>query len=213
MINRIQRNYPQCLGLGVLLFASCAWALDDHWYGGRSDGQWQWAQNGATGNSPLSRLGLVRPSAISESQSSVRFYGGYRFNKLFSLEGAHTSMELAPNGCLGNDPLTAQSDGCLGSALSMSAVSQLPIAGGWNMYGRLGIHTWQPGAPTLRWSAIATESSDYGRVFGLGLGYTLSERITFRFESERYTGLFAPGALPNASADALVQSVSLTMHF
>jgi hypothetical protein len=77
----------------------------------------------------------------------------------------------------------------------------------------MGLHAWQPGAPTLRWSTLGHENGDYGQVFGVGLSYVPVETVTLRIESERYTRIFAPGATPDAGSDAQVQSISLSVHF
>ena len=161
----------------------------------------------------LPHLGVARAPDAIEAQSTVRFYGGYQFNELLSVEGAHTSLGLAPEGCFNNNSTAPLQDACLGSMVSMSAMSSVPVGESWKMYGRLGLHSWQPGAPTLKWSTVARDSGDYGRVFGLGLSYAPAENVTLRIESERYTRIFTSGNVADDSADAQVQSISLSVHF
>jgi opacity protein-like surface antigen len=203
------RYFPSLGALALALFAVSAAAGEGRWYGGRSDGQWHWAQGTASAASLLSHLG--RGDGAAESQSTVRFYGGYQFNSLLSVEAAHTSLGLIPEGCFNNSPTAPLQDACLGSAISMSAVSSVPVSDYWKMYGRMGLHTWQPGAPTLKLGSLSHEGGDYGRVLGLGVSYEPANNVTLRMESEVYTGI--SGVSAEASGDAQVQSISLTVHF
>ena len=205
---------PRLLGMLALISTSAmAWADGGRWYGGRSDGQWQLIQANTSNSALLPVLGSSRAGAPSEAQSAVRFYGGYQFNELLSIEGAHTSLGLVPDGCFNNSPTSPLQDACLGSALSMAAVSSVPVTANWKMYGRMGVHTWQPGAPSLKLGALTHDGGEYGRVYGLGISYAPADNVTLRMESERYTRILTPGSTVDGNSDAQVQSVSLSVHF
>lgn len=197
----------------LVLWALPALADNSRWYGGRSDGQWQLVTGNASTLSTLSRLGLSHSTASSEGQSAVRFFGGYQLNDLLSVEGAHTSLGLAPDGCFNNNSTAALQDACLGNAISMSAVSNVPVGDVWKMYGRMGLHAWQPGAPTLKWGTLGHASGEYGHVYGLGLSYTPMQNVTLRMESERYTHITSLDSGAEADGGAQVQSVTLSVHF
>jgi hypothetical protein len=178
----------------------------EHWYGGLESGFWTVTESiGFRGVMPKA-FGLA---AGLETLSASRQYGGYRFSNLLAIEGTQTSFGLKGADC---NPAGSGGPGCLASSWRVSGLATLPFESGVSLYGRFGLHLWQPGAAE---DHPNRNLADLAQMYGLGLHYGVSRSVTLHAEAEYFSesvggvGLrLSPGLF-----DTSVHSIGLTFKF
>lgn len=209
----INRPCLKAIALAALLGAGGVCAQDDPWYSGIRPGWGPGTSSlGFRGTLPgeLS-MGGANPEALSTHMQ----YGGYRLTDSFAIEGAQTSYGLNSSGCNGEAPGGDAYRQCYGAAWSLAGVAILPFNSGLSLYGRLGLHYWQKGAPDDSSLSPRYNTEDVTSVLGVGVSYELSRAVTFHAESERYTDFYSNGTAPGANLglDASVHSIGLSIKF
>ncbi len=209
----INRPCLKAIALAALLGAGGVCAQDDPWYSGIRPG---WGP----GNSSLGFRGslpgeLPMGGTSPETRSAHMQYGGYRLTDSFAIEGAQTSYGLSSSGC-NADAFGSDADrSCYGAAWSLAGVAILPFNSGLSLYGRLGLHYRQKGAPDDNSTTFRHNTEDVSSVLGVGVSYELSRAVTFHAESERYTDFYSNTAGPgsNLGLDTSVHSIGLSIKF
>jgi len=122
-----------------------------------------------------------------DTDTGFRIMAGYQFNNWLALEGGYTDL-----GSLSAAPVLAPA---VEAEFSMSGFNfailpQIPLGSVAFLYGRFGVLLGEAEltarAPFLGLSESEKESGG-SLSYGLGAGFNLGERITLRFEWERYS--------------------------
>jgi OmpA-OmpF porin, OOP family len=135
---------------------------------------------------------------VEDDDTSWKLFAGYRFNPYFSLEAAYINL-----GDLEERITASGSNGRYKVGIdgwSAMALGTLPL-GGWELIGKAGYYFYDSKLSTNlgnpgSGSFIDSSSSGEDFVYGVGLGYTVLERLNLRVEYERFD-------LPTGDSDAL----------
>lgn len=140
---------------------------------------------GAAGNAD-SDVGLGGQNRTDDDDSSYMFGVGYAFTENVSIEGAfhdfgsHASQTDCPPGfaCL-VVPLLTQADI---TAFSLSLVGSYPLNDRWDVYGKLGVTSWD-----VEFAGISSAFDDSGEDlhYGAGLRWSIDDRWKLFAEYER----------------------------
>lgn len=192
----------------------CASADSGEWFEGRATGFWGLSADTGVFEGALSKFGpSLHAGRVDEPQIDKQ-YSGYRFNELFAVEGAQTSLKLPAAAC-GNDALlTDLSRPCHGASWSVSGVATLPFQEGLALYGRLGMQYWH-GQNGIEQSAALPSLQDLGTTYGFGISYAFRKDMFLHADSERYSELGGIGFRPGRGVglDTSVHSIGLSIRF
>lgn len=132
----------------------------------------------------------VRTVSVDDSDGGWKLFVGYRFNPYFSVEGGYTSLgEFGYQGQVTTDPGTVEAT-FKADNWNAFAVGIVPVADGFELFGKAGLGYWQAdlgvtGTFAGR-TAKAVESTGTSPIAGLGGKYDFSPAWGLRFEWERY---------------------------
>ena len=184
--------------LGAIGLAGCAvlssqfaMADDSGWIGGLSAGQSKARIDDPKITSQLQGSGFTTTSIDDFNRDTgVKLFGGYQFNKYFSLEGGYFDLgkfgytaKTVPTGVLnGNIEL---------KGFNLDTVGILPLGEKFSLFGRLGVDYAQSRDNfTSTGSVVVTDPNISNNVFnlkaGLGVQYNFTEVVGLRSEWERY---------------------------
>lgn len=144
------------LGLSLLMAASSAMAATPGHYAGVSLGQTE-----------LTNPEQIETLVVDKTDTSYKLYMGYQLSENFALESFYTDlgdMKLANDKELGAD------------AFGFSVVASYPVNAAIDVYGKLGMSSWQ--------TDDATEDGK-DAVYGVGTSFTEGD-ITLKAEYERF---------------------------
>lgn len=137
------------------------------------------------------------PLSCDDKDTAFRLFGGYEFNRNIAAEIGYADMGKAKlTGPGGSDELAA-------TAFDLSAILKWPFAGGFNVFGRLGVY-----AGKLELSGVDTGSKNSTNLtYGLGGGYDFNKNLGLRAEWQRYSKMKlrndATGVEDDGDVDAL----------
>lgn len=171
--------------------ATQAVANEPGWIGGVSLGQTQATNDDARIARDLSAQGLVAgPIAHNDRDQGFKLFGGYRFNKHFSLEGGY--FDLGEMGyTTATQPAGTLSGNVRLKGLNLDAVGTLPISDKFSVFGRIGAAYTRSSAHFAGSGAVAVlnpnprERGTDVKV-GLGVQYAFTDDLSLRAEVERY---------------------------
>lgn len=109
-------------------------------------------------------VGSTKIDNVSDSKASFGGFVGYNFHENFSVEAGY--RRLGTWGDVNVDQA------------AVSVLGALPLAQGFNVYGRLGYNHIQAD------SGFA-QSSDSGVLYGVGVGYNFTPRVAGRIEVQK----------------------------
>lgn len=135
----------------------------------QADGQW--FIGGSVAQSYVDENGL------DDDDTGGKIFGGYQFNKHFSIEGSYYDFGEATQG----------SNGLELDGFGLAAVGTIPVSAKFSLFGKVGIHDWD--ADTLgSTNTLISRSSDTDAFYGVGVGvgYSLTDSLSLRGELERY---------------------------
>ena len=161
------------------------------WYNGFNMGQSRTKIDDARIVSGLLGAGFTATSIAGDDRNSgFRFFGGYQFNKFFSLEGGY--FGLGRYGfVLPTMPPGTQRDDIEIKVLHLDAVGVLPINERFSAFGRGGLNYVEARDSFSGTGSVDVPNPNRGKraanyTLGLGLEYALSASIGLRAEAERY---------------------------
>ena len=181
------------LGMVALAVVASPFAVaqDSVWYGGLNIGQSRARIADARISAELLGGGLTTTSITHDDRDTgYKLYGGYKFNKNFSLEGGYFNLgkfgftaTTAPLGTLRGD-IKLQ-------GLNLDAVGILPINEKFSAFGRFGLNYAQArdtfaGTGSVTVANPSPSKRDTNYKLGLGLQYDFTEAFGLRAEAERY---------------------------
>lgn len=125
---------------------------------------------------------------VEDDDTSWKLFAGYRFNRFFALEANYVNLgsldeRITANGSDGR--YRVKIDG-----FAPFVIGTIPL-GGWELFGKAGYYFYDtklstnlgnPGSGDF----IDSSSSDEDFVYGVGVGYTVLQRLHLRVEYERF---------------------------
>jgi OOP family OmpA-OmpF porin len=175
----------------ALVAGTQAAADDSGWYGGVSIGRSTAEIDQQRITSSLSDAGFVVTSfSENESDTGYKFFGGYRINRHFALEGGY--FDLGEFGYTASTTPEGTLSGDIGlSGLNFDVVGILPFTRNFSLLGRIGaVYAEAEDSFGGTGSAVMLNSSrsesDTNYKYGLGLQYDFTESFGMRTELERY---------------------------
>ena len=175
----------------ALMATPFAMAQDAGWYMGGSVGQSTATIDEARITSGLLGSGLVAgPFSNTEKDLGYKIFGGYQFNKYFSMEGGYFdlgqfgfSTSTTPAGTLSGDIRVR--------GLNLDLVGTLPITEKFSAFGRVGGTYARSDDHFVGTGAVnvlnPNPSEDAANLkLGLGVQYAFNDALSVRAEIERY---------------------------
>lgn len=177
----------------AVMSSSFAVAEDDSfWYVGGNIGQSRAKIDDARITDQLLGNGLATNSiADDNSNTAYKLFGGYQYNKNFSLEAGYYSLgqfgfvaNTTPAGTLSGDIKL--------KGLNFDAVGMFPLADKFSAFGRLGLIYSQASDNFSNTGAVPVPTNPnpsknaMNYKAGLGLQYDFTESLGMRVEAERY---------------------------
>ena len=198
--------------LGIALSASAA---DGGWFGGLSLGRSSNRFNTADFSSGIPGVS----ESTKQSDEAYKFFGGYRYNPNFGIEGGYTDLGRFAYNYSG---ATSATSTFKTHAWSLAATGTAPLGQGFSLMGKIGLALTQakdsvsdPGgllAGVTR-PALLGDSSHNRTAFlwGAGAEYAFNSRYSLRAEYEDY-GRVGNSSGTGSAKDGL-WSVGLKMNF
>ena len=185
---------------GVFGLACCsamsspsAIAADAGWYAGVGVGQARATPDTGQITSELQLVGFATATmtTLDDRDTSYKFFGGYRFNRNFALEGGYFSLGSISYTATTTGPAGTLAHNTKPQGLNLDAVVIFPVAGKLSAYGRLGVqHTETRNASSGTGAVLLlipnpnTHETNYK--VGVGAQYDLTTSVGLRAEWERY---------------------------
>ena len=176
----------------AVINAQFAVAADSGWLGGFSVGQSNAEIDNERIADQLLGSGFTTTSiSNNDTDSAIKIFSGYKFNKHFALEGGYFNL-----GQFGYTATTVPAGTLNGmiklKGLNLDAVGILPITEKFSAFGRVGLNYAEAKDSFSSSGAVATPTdpspSKRGTNYktGLGLQYDLNDTVGLRGEWERY---------------------------
>ena len=149
-------------------------------------------------------------SSVSDTDTSVKIFGGYAINENFSVEAGYTNFgEFGVDYTDGFDTLSENYEA---TALYLAAVGSVPL-GQASLFGKFGLASWDLDASLSSTFGVSASASVSGTdpVYGFGAQFDVSNNVMLRVEFERFTNVGDENETGEADIDLL--SVSAAMRF
>ena len=191
VMNRSSRLGVSVFALGIWVACTPARAQDSHGFMGLALGQ----AHGEFDAQTLLQRQLPAGSALGaighdRSATSFKLFSGYRLNGFWALEGGYFHL-----GDLGVQGVTSPVGGLSGriklQGLNLDLVGFLPLAPSWALTGRVGGVYGYTSIDYQGEGGVVPLQTDVGRStgsvkFGVGMQYALTDKLTVRFDAQRY---------------------------
>lgn len=157
-------------------------------------------------------VSFVPGVTCDDSDSSFRFFGGYKFSPNFAVEGGYidlgTVSVTAPTASLSADA----------TAFDVSARGILPVGNNFEVYGRVGIYFASRNARVTAGTLAAGANDTRNDVlYGVGATWNLPNNMGLRAEWIQYTGLatnnFDIAVGVDSKSDVSVMNIGLVYSF
>lgn len=181
--------------LSLLAFTAIAYpfafAEEAGWYGGLNIGQSRAKIDDARITSGLIGGGFASAALTNDDRDTgFKVFGGYQFNKNFSLEGGY--FDLGRFGFVANTvPLGSLTGNIKIKSVNLDLVGTLPLTERLSAFGRLGVSNAKAedrftGTGLVRVLNPNPSKRDTNGKFGVGLQYAFTDSLGMRAEVERY---------------------------
>jgi OOP family OmpA-OmpF porin len=175
------------------------------WYGGISAGRSQAGIRESV--TPVTGTAVSRLYA-DDSSSGFGFYGGYQFNRNFTLEGGYAdSGRFDMRREIASPASAATGSGIRASGFYVGALGVLPLPNRFSLYGKLGTGYTTSAATSAAFASASGamqpmsapadqvwRRTEWNSKIGLGASYEMSNRLGLRFEYERTNSMGYGGA-------------------
>lgn len=178
--------------MSTLLAVSGAAHAETHgWYGRLAAGRSTMDIEGSDIDALAAAEGLTTTSSVDDSDTAWKLFGGYRLTTNLGLEAGYAGYGTISTRSTVTAPAAGSFDIDLDvTAWNIDAVGIVPIGGGFELFGKLGVSMWETDASVsgvAAGTAFSGTAGDDGNDvhFGLGASYRLTEAIGIRAEWER----------------------------
>jgi len=190
------RNAAVAAGIGLALaIPPGASAQESPWYIGGSIGQSRVKLDTGGLSSDLAAAGMANTGfSANETDTGLKLFGGYRFHPNFSVEGGYAELgEFSASGTVTTFnfapivPLPTKVTIKVGQGLHLAVAGNLPLAGGFSVFGRLGGYNLRTEMKVTVSSLTASESArNSGFLLGAGVCYDFDRNVGIRLEWEQF---------------------------
>jgi len=127
-------------------------------------------------------------TSVDDSDTSFKLFGGYSFNPNFALEGGY--VDFGEGGARYTDGIDSITEEYEANALYVAAIGIIPM-NQFHVYGKAGIARWDLDASVNSTVGLSGSASETGTdlMYGIGVGFDVTPRITLRGEVERYSNV------------------------
>lgn len=127
----------------------------------------------------------IDPSSVSETDTAFKVFGGFEFNRSFSLEGGYTNFgEAVVDYAFWNDYEKFEA-----SAFHVAAVGSLPL-GPVSLFGKAGLAHWFVDYTDDSWDSsgyiVTSSATGISPMFGFGVKVDAGNAFALRGEFERF---------------------------
>jgi OmpA-OmpF porin, OOP family len=179
------------LGLAsTMAFAVPAFAQDAGFYIGLSFGQ------------SSVDLDCTGASSCDDTDTAMKFIGGYRFNRNLGVEIGYTDLGEATI----TDPISTATFET--SVMEIVGVGSLPIAEKFSVFGKIGIYRGDVDASDPVFGSAS--ESNTGLTFGIGVQWDFTKNLGLRGEWQRYADV---GGDSVGESDVDVMSIGVIWRF
>ena len=159
------------------------------WYAGIDIGRSRLGMNGSDVDGAFANQGIGSSTSLDQTDTSLGFNAGYRFNNYFALEGAYQRLgSFDYSASTGSDTIDGKFKA---SALSLSGVGFYPLSSQWSLYGKAGLTRTDAKLEANSESGLTpTENTSHtgtGLLFGAGLTYDFARNLYAKAGWDRYS--------------------------
>jgi OOP family OmpA-OmpF porin len=129
---------------------------------------------------------LITSGSVDGSDSGLKIFGGYQFNKNLALELSYVDLGKASySGTFFGAPVTGGSVDTTG--LNFSVVGILPLNPSFELFGKVGLFAWEAQARDTT-GGVPFSGKDDGADLSVGIGasYNISKNFSVRAEWEQF---------------------------
>lgn len=122
--------------------------------------------------------GSTKLDGVDNRETSIGLFAGYNITPMFAVEGTYRRLaDVVTNdfGPTANIKL---------DQIGISGIAGMPVGAGFRVYGRLGYNNINA---KVKVGAGAGDADESGVLYGLGLGYTLTQYVSARVEVQKPT--------------------------
>jgi len=133
--------------------------------------------------------GISAPDSCSDTDTGVKVFGGYQFNRFAAFEFGYTDLgeARAHFSGLGNERLRA-------SGIEFTGIGMLPLDRHFSLLGRVGVFAWRQDFHDGTGIVGSSSSSGSDLTYGLGMKYDFTRNTAVRFEWQRYKNVGDPNS-------------------
>jgi OmpA-OmpF porin, OOP family len=129
---------------------------------------------------------LITSGTVDGSDTGLKIFGGYQFNKNLALELSYVDLGKASySGTFLGAPVTGGSVDTTG--LNFSVVGILPLNPSFELFGKVGFFMWEAQARDTTGGVPFSGKEDGTDVsFGIGASYNINKNLSVRAEWEQF---------------------------
>lgn len=184
----------------------------DGWYVGGALGGSQQHLGGGQIDNALSNQGLTSSSSIDKSDTSLRLFGGYQFNRNFALEGGYVNLGKFNYSSTVSAPAADTVNGHLSvHGADLAAVGMLPLGEQFGLFGKAGAFYAQTKLSESSGGAVAVGDQSHNStspLLGAGLNYDITKKVAVRGEVDRYFRVGDSGSTGRGDIDQYTVGVA-----
>src|SRR5262245_33441100 len=129
---------------------------------------------------------FITSGTVDGSDTGVKIFGGYQFNKNFGVEISYVDLGKASySGNFFGTPVTGGSFETTG--FNFSAVGIIPLNQSFELFGKIGVFAWEAKARDTTGGVPFSAKDDGGDIsFGIGATFNFTKNLSMRAEWERF---------------------------
>lgn len=149
-------------------------------------------------------------TSVSDTDTSVKLFGGFEFNHNFAVEAGYADLGEASVDY--TDLTDSMTESFEANALYVAAVGSIPV-GQASLFGKVGFASWDMDYSVVSTFGVFGTASASGTdpMFGLGVKFDATNTLMLRAEFERFMDVGDQNATGQADVDVL--SVGAALKF
>ena len=133
--------------------------------------------------------GISAPDSCRDTDTGVKIFGGYQFNRFAAFEFGYTDLGEARAHFAG---FGTQRIGATG--VEFTGIGMLPLDRHFSFLGRVGVFAWNQNFHDGTGTVGSSSSSGSDLTYGLGMKYEFTRNTAVRFEWQRYKNVGNPNS-------------------